>query len=241
MVRLSLGNRCAPVRRGRQLVAGALCTASFFAGQLLCGQEPAAQPQFIFNPFAQPASAARPADEPRLQPLVQPARLTEETSDEPREIAPPGDAVPPNRLRPAAITAVDHDQLLADPLAPVIGSSAAAPRKRPAAEAQPLLIQNTAYADEAVVQAARRVEARPLPLEEGAEDSAVQTDEPSLAPIVPASAMPRRPAKRQAAAASTPARPAAAQRPAGRPTARPAWMEDIRQSLTPQRRTSPAR
>jgi hypothetical protein len=236
---LSLGDRCAPARRGRQLVAGALCTASFVAGQLLFGQEPA--PQFIFNPFAQPATAARPADERPMRALSQTVEPTEGKTEGPRETAPQDDSIPLNRLRPATITAVDSDQLPADPLAPVIGSLDAAPRIRPAKKAEPLLIQNTAYADEAVVQASRRVEARPLPLDAAVDDVAGQTNEPQLAPIVPAAEMPRRPARRQLAAETPPAKAAAAQQPTSRPQARPAWMEDIRQSLLPQRRTSQAR
>jgi hypothetical protein len=244
MDRISLGNRYAPARRSRQVAAGALCSASFAVGQLLFGQEPA--PQFIFNPFAQPARAVQRADEraseappPRRADLQEEADLQE---DEPRKIAVAAEPLPVNRLRPAAIKAIDEEQLPAAGLAPIVATTEAAPRQRAARKAEPLLIENTTFDLQDVAQASTRVEARPLPLDSADElASAEQADEAGLPPIVPASAMPRRPAKRQPAAEAGPASQAAPPRPASRPAARPAWMEDIRQSLSPMRRAPQSR
>src|SRR5688500_10096028 len=176
MDRSLLGNRCAPARRSRQFMAGTLCLASFVAGQMLFGQEPA--PQVIVNPFVQPSGFVRPAN-------VQAVMAPQARPEPPRELAEEEAPLLPNKLRPAAITAVDVDQLPSDPLAPVVGSTEAARRNQPRRKAEPLLIQNTAYAADAELPAGRHVEAKPLPLNPAAasspEDQAV---EPALAPIV---------------------------------------------------------
>jgi hypothetical protein len=128
-------------------------------------------------------------------------------------------------------------------VAPIVASDEAGPRPRRAVKAEPQLIQNAAFADEPDAAAdqpieAQRIEARPLPLDSADEPAAApQGDDDALPPVVPASAMKRRPAKRSSVASSDIAPP----KPARRLPARPSWMEDIRQALVPRGPKSAAR
>jgi pilus assembly protein CpaC len=156
-------------RRAKQIVAAALCAASFLTGQLLVGNEPAepavpAQPQTVLNQYFQAA------EEVAAEPEGSGFRV--QGSEKSKS------------LKSTAIRPIDNPTL---------------------AEAKPL----------------KRVEAQPLPLE----TPLTSSSDDGLAPIVPASAMPKRPSK---GTGTRNQEPGARSQRTGDKTP---WMQDIRSAL----------
>lgn len=193
-------------RRGKQLVAGALCAASFLAGQLLCGEEPSetkpAAPQTVVNHFVQVPDGEGEA-------------LALEKRAEPKGSA------RARSLRSTAVQPIDNPTIKSSTSGgltidnPTISQSL--PEILAPADAKPL-----------VGQGPKRVEAKPLTLDTPTSSS------DGLPPIVPASAMPKRPSKSGASSqvpgASSQGPGARSQEPGASKSAKP-WMEDIRSAL----------
>ncbi|MCU0877825.1 MAG: pilus assembly protein N-terminal domain-containing protein [Pirellulaceae bacterium] len=215
-------------RRARQLAAAGLCAASFFAGQLLQGQllhgqestpPPAPaylpQPQTIVNQFvtgAPAAAQAQPAASKSQSPAAAKTVVAANHQVEPAASA--------NWDAKSAATAAPRT--IANPLVPAAITAAAPvePEPLPAiltpAEARPLknasLYQPAAEAAVPSTTGPKLIEAVPLPLAPQsttttAPASTTKAKEPvqpaaaeeSLAPIVSATSMPRRPGEKREA------------------------------------------
>jgi pilus assembly protein CpaC len=210
-------------RRGKQLVTSALCAASFLAGQLLLGEEPTATkqaaPQTVVNHFVQAPDGEGEALalEKRAEPKGSArARSLKSTAIQPIDN--------PTIKRPTSVGLIIDN--------PTIGQSL--PQIIAPADAKPLAGQESAARSqepEATSPGRKRVEAKPLelnapftphhsPLTSSADDG--------LPPIVPASAMPKRPGKGTGARGQEPG--VRSPEPGAKKAAKP-WMEDIRTAL----------
>ena len=215
-------------RRGKQLVTSALCAASFLAGQLLLGEEPAttkqAAPQTVVNHFVQVPDGEGEA-------------LALEKRAEPKGTGSRGQGTAVKSFKSTAIQPIDNPTikrlssvgLIIDN--PTIGQSL--PEIIAPADAKPLSGQESAARSQESgtrSQGPKRVEAKPLelnaPLSTHPSPLTSSSDD-GLPPIVPASAMPKRPSKSGAGSQQPGAR---SQEPGASKAAKP-WMEDIRTAL----------
>src|SRR5262245_4636933 len=179
-------------RRGRKLVAGALCAASLLAGQWLLGEEPSetkpAAPQTVLNQFFQGREGEAPAEPGKRESGV-------------------GSRESLRKLKSTAIQTIDNPTLKSQLIEnPTIGRSL--PAIISPADAKPLAGQEPGVrGQESGVSSPgpKRVEAKPLTLDApltSQQSPLTSSTEDGLAPIVPASAMPKRPGGREAGAGS---------------------------------------
>jgi hypothetical protein len=234
------GQPCAQLR-ATQLAAAICCAASFLAGQILFGAEP--QPLIIWNQYYQEkktdaGTAAEATAQPkksgfnvqRSQPqTLKPEAIetTEYVAEEPLPaIISPAQAKP---LKDAAKSVKDAARQLKDAVQPL--QDVVQPLRIKPEDGGPQLADRN-QEPEVKSKPVKLIAAEPLPLDAGAaqdvpSEAAKSTakpadDDASLPPIVPASAMPRRPAKTSGKAST--------QRPAQDAT-QASWMQDIRSAL----------
>jgi pilus assembly protein CpaC len=217
-------------RRARQLAAAGLCAASFFAGQLLQGQELAPsyapapayvpQPQTILNPYATgaPAAAKTPPAASNSESLA-PAK-TIVAANHQGEVDSAGALKRTPADQPASWSAKSAataaPRTIANPLVPTAIESAAPvePEPLPAiltpAEARPLprasRIPPAAESTLESTNGPKLIEAVPLPLGPTSIPAPTTKTKPAvepaaaeetLAPIVSAASMPRRPGEKR--------------------------------------------